>query len=173
VPAAVEITNVDVGKGDAKGRLVPIVSGTAAKGTVILINTGAKTTVQVVSDSRGQWRSEPLVDVLAGITTLNLSATAPDGTTSWTWHTLELSAPSVLISPMETGGFSLSISDRPGTYFEVLLNGQPFSAPVAIGPTGSWKGPIATLRPGTHRIGVRIVIDGRPGPLVTTVVRVF
>jgi hypothetical protein len=171
-PESVAITTTDTGSGDNADKLVPILTGTAAPKTSISIRLGQGNEVVVQADDQGKWSAGPLQDVAIGVTPIELVGTSPDGTESWTWVTVNLAGPTVLVSPQSDGGYTLTVTERPGTTFEVLLNGNAFMAPQVIGTTGTWSGFLPSMQPGNHEVAIRILAGERPGPKVPTTVRV-
>jgi hypothetical protein len=172
----VAVATTDTGSGVVKDRLVPVVEGTAAPDTEVRISyVGINGLVDVITktDSKGKWTVGPLTGVGIDTTTIEINGTAPNGEQSWTFTTVNLAGPSVLISPKGNQTFSLRLTDRPGTTFEILLNGDPLVRSQIIGASGTWESMLPTLKPGNHQVGVRIVDDGRPGPIISTLVRVF
>jgi hypothetical protein len=172
-PMAVIVTSNDTGTGDLKNRLVPILSGTAPAGATISIEQKGTRLALFRANKQGVWTSGPLTGVGTGVATVDILSTAADGTSSWTWTSFNLDGPSVLVSPRDDTGFSLSVSDKPNTTFEVLRDGQPLLPQQTTSSTGTWSGVLPTLNPGTWTIGVRVIAGERPGPAVNTTVRVY
>jgi hypothetical protein len=169
---AAAVTSVDIGDGAAANRLLPILNGTAAPGTKVVVSAQGTELARAKANARGVWSAGPIDGCVVGQTTLEITGIGPDGFESWDWENVTLTGPAVRVVPVE-GGYTIQVQDSPATRFELMIDGTAVGAPASMPTTGSWTSRLPSLARGDHVVGVRVVDgSGRVGPLIAATVRV-
>ncbi|WP_022892589.1 Ig-like domain-containing protein [Agromyces subbeticus] len=156
------ITAVDT----AEGLVSPRVSGTASPGARVSATTTAGR-VSANADETGLW-TMLLEGLDAGDTRVSIVQTDANGTTSGAVSTVvELVVPVVTVDRSGEGDATVTVSGRPGTDVELVVNGS-VAATIDLPESGaSVTRSLDVADPGT--VGVRYRADDRVGATVSSV----
>ncbi|WP_420367226.1 sigma-70 family RNA polymerase sigma factor [Curtobacterium sp. L1-20] len=157
----VSITNVDTGR----GAFYPLVSGTAAPGSVVTVSSRAGATASATADTTGVWAAPQLTAFPTGTGQITASsAGAVSGQAS-----ARVTRPAVSTA---SSGDTLTVQIRgvPSTGYALTWDGAAFgSARTDSSGAASFAGQVNTT--GTHTLSVAASDGARSGPATTMSVR--
>lgn len=168
--SAPTILTVDTGTGARQNLLYPIISGTAEPRATVTLSNGTSALVMISADADGYWSTGQLTAYGPGTSTLSITQTTVEGSTSPPATTrVMLAAPPIMFAATGRDGFSIVVIGSTSGSIKVLTDqkidwGVHELLPGFLG-TYDWAGSFTWVpSPGLHDVSVQYVFGDRSGP---------